>query len=361
MGRDKGMGTGTGSGSGRAAGTARALVTGATGLVGVHLVERLREEGWRVRALVRPTSRTALLRGWGVDLAVGDLGDRAALREACEGADVVFHCAARPPLGGTREEFFRDNVRGTINALDAALEAGVERFVHVSTVDVYGYGDHDGADERTPFRPDGLYSESKIEAERAVARYYEEKGLPCVILRPCLIYGPHDRHLLPAVMGLLSRGRTPLVSGGRVLLDVVYAGDVAEALWRAARSRAAVGQAYNITDGARRTLREVVETFARALGREPRFLRVPYGPAYALARLVSALGPRLGASVPPYLRWEVVKAMGHHRHFSIAKAQEELGYEPRTPLEEGLQKTLRWHRLREQGRPEAEEAETVPL
>lgn len=351
-----------GARAGAGMGAVRAFVTGATGLVGIHLVRRLREEGWRVRALVRPTSRTALLRELGVQLVVGDLSDRAGLRAACEGVAVVFHCAARPPLGGSREEFYRDNVQGTINVLDACVEAGVERLVHVSTVDVYGYVDHDGADERTPFRPDGLYSRSKIEAEHAVVRYYDEEGLPCVILRPCLIYGPHDRHLIPAVLELLSRRWTPLIAGGRVLLDVVYAGDVAEALWLAARSREAIGQAYNITDGARRTLRETVETFAQALGRSPRFLSVPYGPGYGLARAASALGGLLSVPVPSFLRWEVVKAMGHHRHFDISKARGELGYEPKTSLEEGLRETLAWHRLRAQKqKAEAEEAETVPL
>lgn len=342
----------------------RAFVTGATGLVGVHLVRRLREEGWRVRALVRPTSRTTLLHELGVQLVVGDLSDRAGLRAAFRDVDVVFHCAARPPLGGTREEFIRDNVQGTINVLDACVEAGVERLVHVSTVDVYGYVDHDGADERTPFRPDGFYSQSKIEAEHAVVRYYEEEGLPCVILRPCLIYGPHDRHLLPAVLQLLSRRRTPLISRGRVLLDVVYAGDVAEALLLAARSREAIGQAYNITDGARRTLREVVETFAQVLGKTPRFLTVPYGLGYAVARAVSTLGHSLSVPVPSYLRWEVVKAMGHHRHFSIAKAREELGYEPKTPLEEGLRGALTWYRIRQPAHPTPEregETEAIPL
>lgn len=350
-----------GMGAGREA--VRALVTGATGLVGMHLVRRLREEGWRVRALVRPTSRTALLRELGVQLVVGDLSHRARLRAACKGVEVVFHCAARPPLGGTREEFFRDNVQGTINVLDACVEAGVERLVHVSTVDVYGYVHHDGADERTPFRPDGLYSQSKIEAEHAVVRAYEEEGLPCVILRPCLIYGPHDRHLIPGVLELLSRRWTPLIAGGRVLLDVVYAGDVAEALVLAARSREAIGQAYNITDGARRTLRETVEVFARTLGKSPRFLTVPYGLGYGLARAVSAWGHLLSVPVPSFLRWEVVKAMGHHRHFDISKAREDLGYEPKTSLEEGLRQTLTWHgpRLRGLQAYEEEEAETVSL
>lgn len=321
-----------------------ALVTGATGLVGSHLTERLVEEGWRVRALVRPHSPS----GWlgevqGVQLVIGELGDRRALRRAAEGADVVFHCAARPPLGGRRTHFYRDNVQGTVNVLDACLQGDVERLVHVSTVDVYGYRDHDGADERTPLRADGLYSWSKIEAERAVMRYHERYGLPAVIVRPCLIYGPRDRHLLPALLELAARGRAWLVRGGRALIDLVYVGDVVEALLLAAEAREAVGQAYNVTDGARRTVREVLGVFARVLDRPLRCVRVPYPLAYGVARAVSALGDLLGYSVPPALRWEVIKAMGHHRHFSIEKIRRELGYEPRVALEAGLRRTLAWH------------------
>ena len=322
---------------------ATALVTGATGLVGSHLVERLLEHGDRVRALVRSTSRTDLLEEWGVRLVYGELVDRATLRDAVEGSEVVYHCAARPPLGGTAQEFYRDNVEGTGNLLDAAWEAGVERFVHVSTVDVYGYTHHDGADERTPFRPDGLYSWSKIEAERVAMSYYEKHGFPVSIVRPCLIYGPRDRHLLPSVLRLVGRKLAPVVAGGRALLDVVYVKDVADALVLAATQRVAIGQAYNITDGARRTLRAVLEAFAQAIGQMPRFVHFPYAAAYGAALLASGLSYPLRLSILPVLRWEVIKAMGHHRHFSIAKAEQELGFRPRTPLEQGLQQTLAWH------------------
>jgi nucleoside-diphosphate-sugar epimerase len=322
---------------------ATALVTGATGLVGSHLVERLLERGDRVRALVRSTSRADFLGEWSVQLFCGGLADRAALRDAVQGAEVVYHCAARPPLGGSAQEFYRDNVEGTENLLDAAWEAGVERFVHVSTVDVYGYTHHDGADERTPLRPDGLYSWSKIEAERVAMRYYEKHGLPVSVVRPCLIYGPRDRHLLPSVLSLVGRKLAPLVAGGRVLLDMVYVGDVADALVLAATERVAVGQAYNITDGARRTLRGVIEAFAQAAGRRPRYVHIPYAPAYGAALLASGLSYLLRLSIPPVLRWEVVKAMGHHRHFSIAKAEQELGFRPQTSLAQGLERTLAWH------------------
>jgi len=321
-----------------------ALVTGATGLVGSHLVERLLEHGDRVRALVRPTSETDFLKEREIELFYGDLGDRAGLRRAIEGIEIVYHCAARPPLGGTYQEFFRDNVAGTENVLEAALQEGVERFVHVSTVDVYGYDHHDGADERTPLRPDGLYSRSKIEAERIAMRYYEKYGLPITILRPCLIYGPRDRHLLPTVLRLISQRRVPLIAGGRALLDLVYTGDVAEALMLAAAKREAIGQAYNITDGARRTLREILETFAQAWGRTPRYLHLPYSLSFAVAAIASGLSYLLKFSTLPILRWEVIKAMGHHRHFDISKAMRELGYRPQVPLEEGLSLTLSWHR-----------------
>ena len=323
---------------------AKTFVTGATGLVGSHLVERLIERGNQVRALVRPNSQTYFLTEQSVECIPGDLVDAASLREIIQGMDIVYHCAARPPLGGTSQEFYRDNVEGTANLLEAGLQAGVERFVHVSTVDVYGYRDHDATDERTPFKADGLYSWSKIEAERIVMRYYQQHQLPVSIVRPCLVYGPRDRHLLPTVLQLISRQHTPLVCGGHVLLDLVYVDDVAEALCLAGTKQIAIGQAYNITDGARHTLREVVQVCAHAMGHAPQYLSIPYSFAYGMAMLISGLSSWLKFSTLPLLRWEVIKAMGHHRHFDISKAVEELGYQPQVSLETGLPLTLKWYR-----------------
>ena len=322
----------------------KAFVTGATGLVGSHLAERLLERGMQVRVLIRSPSQIDLWKDRGVEIVHGDLADPASLARAVAGMDIVYHCAARPPLGGTAQQFFRDNVEGTERLLEAALQARVARFVHVSTVDVYGYDHHDGTNERTPFRADGLYSQSKIEAERLVMRYYEQHGLPVSILRPCLIYGPRDRHLLPTVPQLISRRHAPLVIGGRVLLDLVYVGDVAEALWLAGTKPSAIGQVYNITDGGRRTLREVVQTCARTVGENPHYFHLPYAPAYAIALLISGLSSWLKFPVLPILRWEIIKAMGHHRHFAISQAVEQLGYRPQVSLEAGLQLTWTLYR-----------------
>ena len=313
------------------------LVTGATGLVGSHLIERLAERGDRVVALVRPDSPSDHLQTiHHVELAFGDIGEPWTLREAFAGVDVVYHCAARPPIGGTREQFRRANVEGTANVLQSALVAHVARVVHVSTVDVYGYGDHDGADEGTPYRADGLYSGSKIEAERLAQDAYERDGLPVSIVRPCLIYGARDRHVLPQVRALLERAWVPLLGDGSTLMDVVDVADAVEAIVRAGTHSGAVGEAFNVTDGHRRTLYDVVEALSRALRREPRYVRLPYAPVYGASWLASRMCERLRLPTPSTLQREIVKAMGHDRHFSIAKAERRLGYAPQVAVEDGF-------------------------
>jgi nucleoside-diphosphate-sugar epimerase len=320
----------------------KVLVTGATGLVGSHLVEKLVERGDEVRALVRSTSDVHWLKALGSELIYGDLDDPQSLRSACQDIDLVYHCAARLPLGGSRRQFYRANVEGAKNLLGACQQAGMRRFVYTSTVDVYGYGHQRGANEETPFKPDGYYSETKIAAERLIWNAHREGGLPIAIIRPCLIYGPHDRNLWPTVSQMLAQPRVPLIGGGRTLTDLVYAADVAQALILAGTRAEAIGQAYNVTDGARRTVRELFRYFAQTLRVEPRFLSVPYPPAYGVARLISKASQIFGRT-PPNLQLDIIKALGHDRHFDISKIREQLGYRPKVDLEMGLQRTLDWY------------------
>lgn len=319
---------------------ATALVTGATGMLGSHLAERLAQRGHHVAALVRAGSPTAHLERLGIQQIPGDLGQPWTLREALSGVDVVYHCAARPPIGGTPRQFWQANVEGTANLLQSALVANVARVVHVSTVDVYGYDDHDGADERTPYRADGLYSRSKIEAEKLAMDAYEHDGLPVTIVRPCLIYGSGDRHVLPQVRTLLERARVPLLGGGGTLMDVVHVDDAVTGIVAAGTRSCAIGEAFNVTDGERRTFRQVVEALARALERPPRCVALPYGPVYGSAWLVSRLCEGLNLPVPRSTQREIVKAMGHHRHFSIAKARQRLDYTPQVAIVDGFRRAF---------------------
>ncbi len=329
------------------------LVTGATGLVGSHLVEALVERGDRVWALVRDPRRASALpplKGQGVTLVPGDLHDPGSLARALARRrfNVVYHCAARValPYQGDRQQLFRTNVEGTKHLLRACAEgAGVGRFVFVSSVAVYGDPDPEAipVTEAHPLRPRGPYAESKAEAEAWVWRYARE-GLDCAVVRPCVIYGPRDRNFLPQIVEQLVGKPFPLVDGGHQLLDLVHARDVARALVLAGTRPRASGQAYNVTDGQRHTLREIVETFARLSGLPVRAVSVPYGVALLLAAL-GYVGSRLRhPRRDPLIAPAAVRAMVKPHHYSIEKIRRELGYEPRVPLEAGLKQTVEWLR-----------------
>src|SRR3954451_2945332 len=171
------------------------FITGATGLVGSHVAEEAVARGYAVKALVRPSSDARLLDRWGVEKVEGDLEDPDALRRGCEGADWVFNCAAKVGDWGTLDEFRRLNVDALKLLLDAAADAKVERFVHVSSLGVYEGRDHFGTDETTPPAADSLdaYTRSKTEAEALALGYFKQRHLPVAIVRPGFIYGPRDR------------------------------------------------------------------------------------------------------------------------------------------------------------------------
>ncbi|MER3460778.1 MAG: hypothetical protein C4303_06570 [candidate division GAL15 bacterium] len=309
----------------------RAFVTGATGFVGGHLVERLLREGWEVRTLVRPGRDPSALPA-DVEPVVGTLSDLDVLRAGCRGSLVVFHVAAELDGMAPREHVLEVNVRGTENVLRAAAEEGVRRVVFTSSVAVYGESAPEGADETTPPRPSGVYGESKVLAEEVCFQYHRRGLVEVVALRPCFIYGPRDRHFTPNAVRVLKGGWFPLVGGGRAPLDLVHVHDVVHAHLLAA------------SDGTRRTVRELVDLASRALGLRVRKIPLPawaLGPAAAvlraLARLVGAAGAEMLSSAN-------LRAMLAPHHFSIARARAELGYQPRHQAEASLPPLLAQYR-----------------
>jgi len=321
----------------------KALVTGATGLVGRHLTEKLIARKDQVRALIRAISKKGHLQNLGVELVFGDLNDLRALREAAQGADVIFHCAAKVSLQGDHKEIFTTNIEGTKNMLDAAVAAGVQRFVFVSSVAVYGDSNSKLISEDHPQVPNGPYSASKIEGEKLVLKYHREYDLKFSIVRPCVIYGPGDNNFLLRLVEALCRSRLPLVNGGKSLLDLVYVTDVADALILAATKDEAIGQAYNITDGQKTSIRELIETVAQMLGVKPRLINLPYAIAYGAAWAINAaskiLKPPAGGSAR-LINPATIRASAKDHHYDISKARKELGYEPKVDLKQGLQKAL---------------------
>jgi len=317
------------------------LVTGATGFLGHNLCPYLVGQGYRLRALVRPTSNYGFLEELGIDLAWGDVRDPRAVWEAAAGCRAVVHAAARFRFWGDREAFFAVNVEGTRHVLEAAREAGVERFVHISTVVVIGRPpEKEIITEETPCRPLDPYQESKLAAERLALAYHQNHGLEVVVLRPGAMYGPWGRYAFNRLFFEDPLKRVPVrVHGGRHITFPAYVKDVAWAVG-AALEQGRAGQTYNIC-GPCLTHREVGEVLERALGRRTRWVPVPAWGMVGLARLWTWLSrfthrePLYPIGLYPYVfyDWRV----------SAEKAREELGFEP-ISFEEGARATLEWYR-----------------
>jgi len=326
-------------------GPKHAFVTGGTGFTGGRLCEVLAERGWRVSALVRPTSRPearARLEALGATLVPGDVRERASFERALPGVDVVFHVAAAFREAKLSDaEYTAVNVDGVRNLVEAAADAGVGRFVHCSTVGVHGDTGRTPANEDTPFAPPDFYCESKLRGEELARDTFARRGLPGVVFRPLGIYGPGDTRFLKLFRGI-ARGRFVLIGNGDVLYHLTYVDDLCDGIVLCGEHPAAPGQVFILGGEQHTTLNGIIEEVVRATGGKPPRLRVPLAPVLAAAWLCEAVCRPLGIEPPLYPRR--VEFFSKHRAFEIAKARRVLGYAPRVGLREGITRTAAWYR-----------------
>ena len=314
------------------------LVTGAGGLVGTHLLEALRARGAgpRPRALVREHSRT-LVESLGAEPVIGDTTDALTWDRAARGVRAIVHGAALVVTRNSFEEFTRVNVGGTRLAIEAARRNGA-RLIHISSVSVYGrtevYGaGKDGVTEDYPFQPlpaGDFYARTKRAADRLVQEAGRD-GLDAIAIRPNVIYGERDRLFTNRLVANLRRGFIPQIGPGTNHLSCVYAGNVASAIVAALDAPAQSGfRAYNVTRDAQPLLtqREFFATFAEALGRSPRFVRVPVG----LVRLGIGLWSVILKTVFPGryagLGGAAVSFILGENPYAIDRIRSELGWSP---------------------------------
>jgi nucleoside-diphosphate-sugar epimerase len=321
------------------------FVTGATGFIGGRLVDALLQEGHTVRVLVRDPGRAASLQRPGVEVVRGDLGDAASLKEAVSGAQQCFHCAGLVGDWLRPEDAQRVNVDGTRALLAACTSAGVERVVYLSSLSVYGLGQHRGTDEAAPLRySNDTYIDSKIDAERMVRVLVDRGGPEVVILRPGFVYGPGDRLFLPKLLDALARRQFVYVGDGSKLLNLSYVDDVAAAMLLAASVPAAAGQAYNLTDGTETSLRAFVELLCFELGIPAPAKRIPPAVAWAACYGAETLARARRATEAPRLSRGRMRFLYYNQHYSGEKARGELGYRPQFTCREGVPPTLAWYR-----------------
>ena len=300
--------------------------TGITSGVGRRLAEIAIERGDQIRGLARnPQREDALaLAELGVDIVRGDLMNRAALAELCDGADIVIHMAAHVGDWGAEEQFQRINVDGTRNVLQAAAKSSARRFVQLSSTAVYGRPESGRVTERWPTRKHGPpYDQTKTAAERLAFAEGKELGLEVSAVRPPLIYGPYDRNFIPRSLRMLEKGLMILVDGGHAPLNVVWVDHVVDVLLLAAEKDAAVGQAFNVMDTVDKlppSLRQVGETIARAAGFPPPTREVPARVAKAIAGVAEAAFRLVRSETPPPATPWVVRLMTLNVIYDASKA-----------------------------------------
>ena len=317
------------------------LVTGATGFLGHNLVPLLLARGRHVRALVRPTSQWQFLADLGVDLAWGDTRDRDAVLEAMKSCRAVIHGAGHFRFWGRSEDFFSTNVQGTHNVLEAARRAGVERFVHVSTVAVAGRP-RPGAviDENYPCDPCDNYMHTKLHGEALVRRYHRDHNLPAIVLRPGAYYGPWGHYAFNRLFfeDPFFKGLPLQIHGGRHFTFPIYLPDLADVIHNAL-SLGRLGEVYNVS-GPSLTHREINSIVSRITGVTPRWINVPAPAILLLARVWTALSHVTGRE--PYYPINLAPYVFNDWVVDSSKAARELCFEP-TPFEKGARATIEWY------------------
>ena len=325
------------------------FLTGASGFLGGRLAQVLIERGEEVFALTRPGAQMGHLSHLPVRIVAGDLGDVAALTEAVRDVSHIFHCAACATDWAPMDTFYGANVLGTQNLLAAAREAtNLERFVHISTCDVYGYP-RIPCDESHPLIDTGLpYNQTKCLAEAAVWKAQGDFGLPITILRPATIYGPRGKDFVVQVAEMLRQGLMLKIDSGSATGGWAYVDNVVDAVLLASSREEAVGEAFNVADGTGATWSEYLDAFASELGRRPARINLPFGAAMTLARLMEAPHRYLKVPGRPLLTQHGVYLLGVDQEFPITKARRVLGFEPKVGLREGISRSVRW--LKDTGR-----------
>ncbi|HEX2223291.1 MAG TPA: NAD-dependent epimerase/dehydratase family protein [Thermoanaerobaculia bacterium] len=321
----------------------RILVTGGTGFTGKALVKRLLDMGHEVVALdYKEGHKTQELRDWGAEVVLGSVTDSAAVRRSMEGAEVVHHVAAAFREMDQPQSFYHDvNVGGTRNVLQAAADLGVRKVVYCSTCGVHGNVDHPPGGEDAPIQPADYYQRTKYEGE-VVAREFAEKGLDVAILRPAAIYGPGDPERFYLIFRRVAKGTFPMFGNGKTYYHPLYIDNLVDAFVLAMAPGKGKGQAYLIADEQYLEIEDLVRRVGKALHVDVKVPHYPVWPVVAAGHVVEKVCRPFGITPPIFPRR--VDWYRQNRAFRIDKAKQDLGYQPRVGIDEGLRRTAEWYR-----------------
>ena len=326
--------------------TGRVLVTGGNGFIGSALVKQLLADGWAVRCLAHRSWDRLQRMGGQVEVVKGSVTRPDSLPAALKGVTLVFHLAALVSDWGPSRIFFDVNAQGTRNLLDAAQTAGVQRFVHMSSLAVHRFTGFEDADETVPADQERYaYGASKAEAERQVWQVHGMGHMACTVIRPGLvILGPEDMTTFMHMARLLQKGRWFHVNGGRPLLCYSYVENLVRGMVLAGTREEGAGECLLITDDIKLCWRELIDALLRAFNQPDRSLSVPGRVALLAGWTLQNLWRLVRAKHPPAVTRYRSALVRKDCHFSCEKAKRLLGYAPQVGFEEGLRRTVQWYR-----------------
>lgn len=317
------------------------LITGIGGFVGLRTAEIALARGMKVKGLQRSQAKAENAVKLGAEVIIGDITDPEAAETACRDIDVVIHTAALATEGGKLEDFIKVNVEGSVNMAKAAKKAGVKTFVHISSVMVYGFTYPNGVTENEPFRKqDNPYCHTKIEAEKEVLKFNSPPDFGIIIIRPGDVYGPRSSQWVIKPLQLMYQRKFPLVNGGRGVMNHVYIDNLIDAIFLAIEKEP-YGEAFNITDGQETSWKEYFTRLAAIASiSNPFAVSLPAGMIKFLIRLNGIWETILGQknTVLP----DSVDFVTRPYAYSVEKAKNQLGYEPKIDLDTGMGYTQKW-------------------
>jgi UDP-glucose 4-epimerase len=347
----------------------KAFVTGGTGFIGSHLVDRLVKEGHEVTCLVKKNRKdlkklgteaveVSYLKKLGVEIVYGDLRSKKSLIKIAnriKSVDVVFHLAA---LARAYEylgvkDYFLTNVEGTRNLLEAFKKKRIEKFIYVSSIEAVGKSKTgEPLTEESPCNPVGIYGRTKRLAELLTLEYYKKYGMPTCILRFPMTYGPRSTLLWPRLFNLVRKGFYPIIGSGETKFEFCFVGNEVEGMMKAAEAENINGEIFFISDERSYKIKEVLEAIAKEMNVDLKIIHLPYTLAYLLAINIEGLSkifkfypfavPETGR--PAFSRRTIDWTTKDSWICDISKAKRMLKYKPPFSLREGLRITIDWFR-----------------
>jgi nucleoside-diphosphate-sugar epimerase len=303
------------------------------------LAERYRAQGAEVRGVdMRADQRLGVV--------AGDIAEPGAWQEHARGCDLVINTAAYVGFGGELDQVWRVNVLGTRRMIDAAQRGGAERFVQFSSVTTFGFDYPDGVDETYPVRLTGNpYPDSKIASEQVVLQAHVAGDVQATIVRPGDVYGPRSRGWTVLPVSMIKSGQMLLPDGGRGQIGPVYVDNLVDGVLLAAASPDAVGEIFTIADGITVDIGDFFGHYARMLGKR----KLRHMPT-SVARTIAAAGGRIEKALGRDTEMSAasIDYLAKRGGYSIEKARQVLGYEPKVGLEEGMRRCEEWLRAESQ-------------